>query len=187
MIELRPTPLPQRCGRTILPDVIAAQDIGSPAVLAREEVRMESVNVEVLEELRTATRILVREGVLDGFGHVSVRSPTEPGGYFMLRSNSGEAMEPDRYVELTIDSEPVRQGGPRPSIERFIHGEVYRARPDVRAVVHTHSPARAAVGYSLIRSPAKIRTSTPVAFAFGASASTSKAIIMMRSGARYAI
>jgi hypothetical protein len=46
-----------------------------------------------------------------------------------------------RYVELTIDSEPVRQGGPRPSIERFIHGEIYRARPDVNAVVHTHSPA----------------------------------------------
>jgi ribulose-5-phosphate 4-epimerase/fuculose-1-phosphate aldolase len=102
---------------------------------------MESMNVEVLEELRTATRILVREGVLDGFGHVSVRSPTEPGGYFMLRSNTGEAIEPDRCVELTIDSEPVRQGGPRPSIERFIHGEVYRARPDVKAVVHTHSPA----------------------------------------------
>ncbi len=102
---------------------------------------MEPLNAEVLEELRTATRILVREGVLDGFGHVSVRRPSEPGRYFMLRTNSGEAIEHDRYVELTIDSEPVRQGGARPSLERFIHGEIYRARPDVQAVVHTHSPA----------------------------------------------
>ncbi|WP_434044391.1 MULTISPECIES: class II aldolase/adducin family protein [Sorangium] len=102
---------------------------------------MDSEKTQVLEELRTATRILVREGVLDGFGHVSVRSPIEPGKYFMLRSNSGEAVEHDRYVELTLDSEPVRQGGPSPSIERFIHGEIYRARPDVKAVVHTHSPA----------------------------------------------
>jgi ribulose-5-phosphate 4-epimerase/fuculose-1-phosphate aldolase len=102
---------------------------------------MESLNAEVLDELRMATRVLVREGVLDGFGHVSVRCPGESGRYFMLRSNSGEAIEDGRYAELTLDSEPVRQDGPRPSIERFIHGEIYRARPDVKAVVHTHSPA----------------------------------------------
>jgi HCOMODA/2-hydroxy-3-carboxy-muconic semialdehyde decarboxylase len=109
---------------------------------------MESERAQVLEELRTATRILVREGVLDGFGHVSVRSPSDPGRYFMLRSNSGEAIEHDRYAELTLDSEPVGQGGPRPSIERFIHGEIYGVRADVKAVVHTHSPALIPFGVS---------------------------------------
>jgi len=109
---------------------------------------MDSELAHVLEELRTATRILVREGVLDGFGHVSVRSPVDRGRYFMLRSNTGEAIAPGGYAELTLDSEPVGQGGARPSLERFIHGEIYGARPDVKAIVHTHSPALIPFGVS---------------------------------------
>jgi len=109
---------------------------------------MDSQTAEVLEELRTATRILVNERVIDGFGHVSVRSPSDPGRYFMLRSNSGEAIAPGGYAELTLDSEPVGQGGARPSLERFIHGEIYGARPEVKAIVHTHSPALIPFGVS---------------------------------------
>jgi len=109
---------------------------------------MDPDKAKVLEELRTATRILVREGVLDGFGHVSVRSPVDPGRYFMLRSNTGDASDPGRYAELTLDSEPVGQGGARPSLERFIHGEIYGARSDVNPIVHTHSPALIPFGVS---------------------------------------
>ena len=109
---------------------------------------MDSEKAQVLEELRTATRILVREGVLDGFGHVSVRSPVDRGRYFMLRSNTAEDIAPGSYAELTLDSEPVGQGGARPSLERFIHGEIYGTRPDVKAIVHTHSPALIPFGVS---------------------------------------
>jgi HCOMODA/2-hydroxy-3-carboxy-muconic semialdehyde decarboxylase len=109
---------------------------------------MESEKSQILEELRTATRILVREGIIDGFGHVSVRNPLDPGNYFMLRSNTGELITSGGFAELNAESEPVDPGGSRPSLERFIHGEIYRARPDVNAVVHTHAPALIPFGVS---------------------------------------
>ena len=109
---------------------------------------MEATSERALEDLWTATRILVAEGVIDGFGHVSVRRPDQPERYLMLRGNLNAPVGDDGYVELTLDSEPVRPGGPRPSLERFIHGEIYRARPDVNAVVHTHAPALIPFGVS---------------------------------------
>ena len=101
-----------------------------------------------LEELFFATQILVNEGVIDGFGHVSVRNPNRDGNYIMLRDNIGSKIEEGHVIELDRDSNPVRPDGPRPSIERFIHGEIYRARPDVRAIVHTHAPALIPFGVS---------------------------------------
>ena len=93
---------------------------------------------ETIDELRTATRILVGEGILDGFGHVSARHPDRPGHYLMVGNNLGAK---SRVLELDADSNPVQSSDDRPSIERFIHGEVYRQRPDVMAIVHTHAPA----------------------------------------------
>lgn len=92
-----------------------------------------------IKELREATRILVGEGIIDGFGHVSARHPERPDRYFMLLSNLDEPAD-ERVMELDADSNAVGAGNARPSIERFIHGEVYRQRPDVLAVVHTHAP-----------------------------------------------
>jgi ribulose-5-phosphate 4-epimerase/fuculose-1-phosphate aldolase len=95
---------------------------------------------QTIDELHLATRILVGEGILDGFGHVSARHPDLPDRYFMVLSNLGEPTE-SRVLELDAESNPVLPGDARRSIERFIHGEVYRQRPDVLAVVHTHAPA----------------------------------------------
>ncbi len=105
---------------------------------------------QTIEELFAANRILVGEGVIDGFGHVSARSPTQPDHYFMTRSNSGGPATEDDVLELDADSNPVRSSGPRPGIERFIHGEIYRERPDVTAIVHTHAPALIPFGVSTV-------------------------------------
>jgi ribulose-5-phosphate 4-epimerase/fuculose-1-phosphate aldolase len=114
---------------------------------------MHSTTRQVIDELQVATRILVGEGVLDGFGHVSARNPAYPDHYFMLRNNSpAEGIEAGSFVELDAQSEPLGVVAGRPSIERFIHGEIYRSRPDVHAVVHSHSPhlvAFAATGVPL--------------------------------------
>jgi ribulose-5-phosphate 4-epimerase/fuculose-1-phosphate aldolase len=93
------------------------------------------------EELAIANRILAHEGVLDAFGHVSVRHPADPGRYLLSRSRSPLLIEPDDILEFTLDSEPVRP--PKVSLysERVIHGCIYQARGDVMAVCHHHAPA----------------------------------------------
>jgi ribulose-5-phosphate 4-epimerase/fuculose-1-phosphate aldolase len=101
-----------------------------------------------LDDLFLANRILVHEGVLDGFGHVSVRNLDRADHYFMTRNNFGERRGDEDVVELDANSDPVAPSARRPSIERFIHGEIYRARPDVVAVVHTHAPALIPFGVS---------------------------------------
>jgi len=105
---------------------------------------------QALDDLVVATRILVNEQVIDGFGHVSVRDPVRSDRYFMTRSNFVVSPDAEALVELDLESNPVRAGGQRPSIERFIHGEIYRARPDVNAVVHTHAPALIPFGVSRV-------------------------------------
>jgi ribulose-5-phosphate 4-epimerase/fuculose-1-phosphate aldolase len=94
-----------------------------------------------IDDLIIATKILVNEPIIDGFGHVSVRNPGRSDHYFMTRDNFGGTDEENYIVELGLDSNPCRHNEIKPSLERFLHGEVYRARPDINAVVHTHSPA----------------------------------------------
>src|SRR5262249_26220243 len=94
-----------------------------------------------IADLVTASRILVQEGVLDSFGHVTVRSLKNPNHYFMPRAMPPGLVAANDIVELDIDSVPIDPNAPRTNGERFIHGEIYRLRPDVQAVVHSHSPA----------------------------------------------
>jgi ribulose-5-phosphate 4-epimerase/fuculose-1-phosphate aldolase len=103
---------------------------------------------QVIDELFAANRILVGEGVIDGFGHASVRNPQRPDHYFMTRNNAGAPATEGGIIELDADSQTVVPRGARPSIERFIHGEIYRARPEVTAIVHTHAPALIPFGVS---------------------------------------
>jgi ribulose-5-phosphate 4-epimerase/fuculose-1-phosphate aldolase len=100
-----------------------------------------------IDDLIIATKILVNEQVIDGFGHVSVRNPERSDRYFMTRDNFGGVNEENYIIELDLDSNPSNNNV-KPSLERFIHGEVYRARPDVNAIVHTHSPALIPFGVS---------------------------------------
>ena len=97
---------------------------------------------EVRYEVALANRMVAHEGVLDAFGHVSMRHPGDPNRYLLSRSRSPELVEPGDIYEFNLDSEPV--GAPasvRMYGERVIHGEIYKARPDVMAVCHHHSPA----------------------------------------------
>jgi len=92
-------------------------------------------------ELAVANRILGHEGVLDAFGHASLRQPGDPGRYLLPRSRSPELIEPADILEFTLDSAPVEPPKAQLYSERVIHGEIYKARPDVTAVCHHHAPA----------------------------------------------
>jgi HCOMODA/2-hydroxy-3-carboxy-muconic semialdehyde decarboxylase len=88
-----------------------------------------------------ANRIVAHEGVLDGFGHISARHPTDPNRYLLARSRSPELIEPSDILEFTLDSKMLTPGDFLPYGECVIHGEIYKARPDVQAVCHHHSVA----------------------------------------------
>ncbi len=94
-----------------------------------------------LEDLVAASLILARHGVLDAFGHVSMRHPADPDRYLLARNIAPELTTTADIVEYDLDSEPIDADAPRGFLERYIHGEIYKARPDVGAVIHTHSPS----------------------------------------------
>jgi ribulose-5-phosphate 4-epimerase/fuculose-1-phosphate aldolase len=95
----------------------------------------------VLEELVTANRILAREEVVDSFGHVSVRHPERPDRFLLSRARAPERIEVEDIMEFTLEGEPIDARERKPYLERFIHGALFEARPDVQAVVHNHSPS----------------------------------------------
>ena len=95
----------------------------------------------LIEDLVAASRILADQGVLDAFGHVSVRHPADPKRYLLSRNLAPESVTIADIVEYDLDSEPVDAKAPRGFLERYIHGEIYKARPEVGAVIHTHSPS----------------------------------------------
>jgi ribulose-5-phosphate 4-epimerase/fuculose-1-phosphate aldolase len=95
----------------------------------------------LLEEIVTANRILAREGVVDSFGHVSARHPDNPQRFLLSRARAPDCIEIVDIMEFSLDGTPVNAGGRAPYLERFIHGGIYEARPDVHSVVHNHSPS----------------------------------------------
>jgi ribulose-5-phosphate 4-epimerase/fuculose-1-phosphate aldolase len=96
---------------------------------------------ELIDDLVTANHILYNEGVVDGFGHVSVRHPTRPERFLLSRSIAPGNVKAEDIMEFDLDGNPVDPRGRKPYLERFIHSEVYRVRADVQSVVHNHSPA----------------------------------------------
>jgi ribulose-5-phosphate 4-epimerase/fuculose-1-phosphate aldolase len=99
------------------------------------------VLVCVKEELVAANRILAHHGVLDAYGHVSARDPNAPGTFLISRSRAPELVTETDLMVLDLDGNPVEGDTRQPYLERFIHGEIYRVRPDVMAIVHSHAPA----------------------------------------------
>jgi ribulose-5-phosphate 4-epimerase/fuculose-1-phosphate aldolase len=93
----------------------------------------------LIEELVTANRILAREGVVDSFGHISVRHPDNPQRYLLSRSRAPDCIETADIMEFALDGTALDARGRAPYLERFIHGALYEARPDVISVVHNHS------------------------------------------------
>jgi HCOMODA/2-hydroxy-3-carboxy-muconic semialdehyde decarboxylase len=100
------------------------------------------VEESLLEDLVAANRILAEHGVIDAYGHVSIRSPRDPKRFFLARNIAPETVQAADILEYGIDGEPVERARMPDSVsERYIHSEVYRARPEVLAVVHNHSPS----------------------------------------------
>ena len=100
---------------------------------------MPNALTEAREKLARANRIIANEGVLDAFGHVSMRHPTDPGRYLMCYSRSPELVQADDILEFTLDSAPIKPPTNRLYSERVIHGEIYKMRPEVNAVCHHHA------------------------------------------------
>jgi ribulose-5-phosphate 4-epimerase/fuculose-1-phosphate aldolase len=94
-----------------------------------------------IEDLITASHILANEGILDSFGHTTVRSATDPSHFFMPRAMPPALVARADIVEIDLDCKPVTANAPRLNGERYIHCEVYKARADVQSVIHTHDLA----------------------------------------------
>jgi HCOMODA/2-hydroxy-3-carboxy-muconic semialdehyde decarboxylase len=117
--------------------------IGMPA-LAQPDPRL-------IEDLVVANRVLADLGVLDGFGHVSARHDKDPSRFVMSRSLAPALVKAEDILEYDLDSNAIDAKGRALFLERFIHGEIYKARPDVKAVVHSHSPSVIPFGVSKTR------------------------------------
>jgi ribulose-5-phosphate 4-epimerase/fuculose-1-phosphate aldolase len=112
--------------------------------LARPQTRdssSASSTAAVIEDLVAANRILAKEGIVDGYGHVSARHPMTPERFLMSRSVAPESVEAGDVLEYALDAQPIDARGRMSYQERFIHSEIYRARRDVNAVVHCHTPS----------------------------------------------
>ena len=95
----------------------------------------------LIEDLVAGSRILAMHEVLDAYGHISARSDRRPERFIMSRSRAPALVTAADLMELGLDSEPATGDKRKGFIERYIHGEIYRTRPEVMAVVHSHSPS----------------------------------------------
>jgi HCOMODA/2-hydroxy-3-carboxy-muconic semialdehyde decarboxylase len=135
--EKEAAPMLQALTRLVI--AAAALSVASPPGGAQT---MADPDAERKADLVTAYKILVNEGILDSFGHVSARSSRDPNIFFMPRAMPPALVSPDDLMELRVsDSQPVDPRGRRVNGERYIHGEIYKARPDVISVIHSHSQA----------------------------------------------
>ena len=106
-----------------------------------------------ITELVAANHVLARLNLVDAFGHITVRDPSNPGHYLMARAIAPAVVTAQDIMEFDLDSNAIDAGAGSPSFERFIHGEIYKLRPDVNAVVHTHSPN--IIPFSVSKTPLK--------------------------------
>ena len=109
------------------------------------------VGPALLDDLVVGSRILAEFGVVDAFGHVSARHPTNPNHFLMSRSLAPALVTADDIMEFDLNGNAVDARGRSLFLERFIHAEIYRARPDVMSVVHTHSPG--VIPFSVSKTP----------------------------------
>ena len=122
------------CGATVLPAVRPASE---PAPQTQASLANDP---KLIEDLVYANRILFQQEVLDGFGHVSVRSDKNPTHFLLSRSMAPALVTSNDILEYDSNGEPVDARGRNSYVERYIHAAIYRVRPDVKAIVHSHSP-----------------------------------------------
>jgi ribulose-5-phosphate 4-epimerase/fuculose-1-phosphate aldolase len=124
--------------------VLAASFAAAPgAVLAADAP-------SALDDLVAANRVLAHEAVVDGFGHVSVREPQNPNRYRLARSMAPALVTAADVLTYDLESNALDANGRTSYAERFIHGAIYKARPDVQSVVHAHTPAVIAFGVTSV-------------------------------------
>jgi ribulose-5-phosphate 4-epimerase/fuculose-1-phosphate aldolase len=112
-----------------------------PATLKLAAQTASDANADRVSELILANHILSSHQIFDAYGHVSARSPNNPRQYLMTRSLAPELVAKEDILEYDLDSNVIGGKSPALFLERFIHGEIYKARPDVQAVVHCHTPS----------------------------------------------
>jgi HCOMODA/2-hydroxy-3-carboxy-muconic semialdehyde decarboxylase len=121
-----------------------------PAFAQSGPVSAGPADSKLVEDLIAANRILAAQGIVDAFGHVSVRHDKDPNRFLLSRSLAPELVTADDIIEYDLDSNAVNLNGRSQYSERYIHGEIYKARPDVMAVVHNHSPSVVPFGVSSV-------------------------------------
>ena len=104
-----------------------------------------------IRDLVIANRILANEGVVDAYGHISLRHPEHPDRFLLSRSRSPELVEPEDIMQFSLDGKVVGDDKRPPYLERFIHGGVFESRPEIMAVVHSH--AQSVLPYSISSTP----------------------------------
>jgi ribulose-5-phosphate 4-epimerase/fuculose-1-phosphate aldolase len=112
-----------------------------------------SADPALIADLVVANHILYDHGVVDAFGHVSARHDKQPDRFLLARNMAPGSVAAGDILEFHLDGSPVDRQGPRPYLERFIHSEIYAARPDVMAIVHSHSPA--VIPFGVTQTPLK--------------------------------
>jgi ribulose-5-phosphate 4-epimerase/fuculose-1-phosphate aldolase len=110
-------------------------------VLSQTSVSPAALPNALIDDLVAANRILAMEGVLDGMGHISVRHPARTDRFFLARSMAPELVTAADILEYDLEGQPIDARDRTSYLERFIHSEIYKARPDVRAIVHCHTPS----------------------------------------------
>ena len=123
------------------------------------------VDASTLQDLAAASRILADQGVFDAAGHVSMRHPANSERFLMSRSLAPALVTADDIMEFTLDCEPCDARGRTAFIERYLHGEIYRARPDVMGVAHGHSPA--VVPFGIVPTPMRATYHNAAFLAYG--------------------
>ena len=117
-----------------------AQSNSSPATKKATLPAADPASMDQIQELVLANRMLTHYGVLDAYGHVSVRSSRNPNHFFLARHIPGGTVTAKDIIEYDLDTQPIFKTDYIGYSERFIHGEIYKMRPDVKAVVHGHPP-----------------------------------------------
>jgi ribulose-5-phosphate 4-epimerase/fuculose-1-phosphate aldolase len=133
--------LPRSAAALILSVVLGVTATRAQTAPPAAATNLGDANEARIAELITASHVLANEGILDSFGHVTVRSATNPDRMFMPRAMPPALVTRADIVELGLDCKPVGPDAPRLNGERYIHCEIYKARPDVQSVIHTHDLA----------------------------------------------
>jgi ribulose-5-phosphate 4-epimerase/fuculose-1-phosphate aldolase len=137
----------------------------SPTSAQTPSASLPGFDPALLEDIVIGSRVLADFGVLDGFGHVSARHPTNPNHFLMARSLAPALVTADDIMEFDLDGNAVDARGRSVFLERFIHSEIYKARPDVMSVVHTHSAG--VIPFSVTKVPLKAMFHNPSFLAVG--------------------